>query len=157
MNFIYIATFFLISFVVSGQSITGNVSDNFLTPVSFANVQLIEVNSNKIISFTQTDSKGNYSLTLENISFPLKVKVSHLSYEPKEFILHSFSEEKLNFTLELRANKIEDVIIETRAYDVIERNELVVDIYIKAVRSSEFIIVNFNNTRLSQSFTELVG
>lgn len=40
--------------------------------------------------------------------------------------------------------------------DVIDRNELVVDIYIKPVRASEFILVNFIATRTSQDFTELV-
>ena len=40
--------------------------------------------------------------------------------------------------------------------DVIDRNELIVDIYIKPVRAAEFILVNFIATRTSQDFTELV-
>ncbi len=40
--------------------------------------------------------------------------------------------------------------------DVIDRNELVVDIYLKAVRTGEFILVNFISTNTSQNFTELV-
>lgn len=40
--------------------------------------------------------------------------------------------------------------------DVIDRNELIVDIYIKPVRASEFILVNFVATRTSQDFAELV-
>lgn len=40
--------------------------------------------------------------------------------------------------------------------DVIDRNELVVDIYIKPVRTAEFIQVNFYATRTNQDFKELV-
>ena len=41
--------------------------------------------------------------------------------------------------------------------DVIDRNELVVDIYIKPTRAAEFILVNFYATRTGQDFSELVG
>lgn len=40
--------------------------------------------------------------------------------------------------------------------DVIDRNELVVDIYIKPVRVAEFILVNFYATRTGQNFQELI-
>jgi hypothetical protein len=39
---------------------------------------------------------------------------------------------------------------------VIDQNELVVDIYIKPVRTAEFILVNFFATRTDQSFREIV-
>ena len=41
--------------------------------------------------------------------------------------------------------------------DVIDRNELVVDIYLKPVRAAEFVLVNFYATRTGQDFSELVG
>jgi phage tail sheath protein FI len=40
--------------------------------------------------------------------------------------------------------------------DVIDRNELVVDIYIKPVKAAEFILVNFIATRTGQNFSELI-
>jgi hypothetical protein len=40
---------------------------------------------------------------------------------------------------------------------VIDANELVVDIYLKPVRTAEFILVNFYATRTSTNFQELVG
>lgn len=40
---------------------------------------------------------------------------------------------------------------------VIDQNELVVDIYLKPVRTAEFILVNFYATRTSTNFQELVG
>src|SRR5690554_886415 len=123
MRFISVIICLIIPYILFSQSITGVVTDDSQSPISFASVQLIEITSNRIISFTQSDSKGNFSLKSENSSFPLKVKVSHLSYESQELILQSFSEEKLNIRLDLRANKIEDVVIESRAYDVIERND----------------------------------
>jgi phage tail sheath protein FI len=41
--------------------------------------------------------------------------------------------------------------------EVIDNNELKVDIYIKPVRTAEFILVTFYATRTSQNFQELVG
>lgn len=40
--------------------------------------------------------------------------------------------------------------------EVIDRNELVVDIYIKPVKAAEFILVNFIATRTGQNFQELI-
>jgi hypothetical protein len=40
--------------------------------------------------------------------------------------------------------------------DVIDRNELVLDIYIKPVRTAEFILVNFIATRTGADFNELI-
>ena len=40
--------------------------------------------------------------------------------------------------------------------DTIDNNELIVDIYLKAVRSAEFILVNFIATRTNQNFQELI-
>ena len=40
--------------------------------------------------------------------------------------------------------------------DIIDQNELVVDIYLKPVRTAEFILVNFIATRTSANFQELV-
>jgi hypothetical protein len=41
--------------------------------------------------------------------------------------------------------------------EVIDNNELIVDIYIKPVRSAEFILVNFYATRTDTNFSELIG
>jgi phage tail sheath protein FI len=38
----------------------------------------------------------------------------------------------------------------------IDNNELIVDIYIKPVRTAEFILVNFIATRTDQDFNELI-
>jgi phage tail sheath protein FI len=41
--------------------------------------------------------------------------------------------------------------------DVIDNNELKIDIYIKPVRTAEFILVTFYATRTGQDFQELIG
>lgn len=41
--------------------------------------------------------------------------------------------------------------------EVIDNNELVVDIYLKPVRTAEFILVNFYATRTDTNFQELIG
>ena len=38
----------------------------------------------------------------------------------------------------------------------IDNNELITDIYIKPVRTSEYVLINFIATRTSQNFSELV-
>lgn len=43
------------------------------------------------------------------------------------------------------------------APDVIDRNELVVDIYIKPVRTAEFILINFIATRTGANFEEIIS
>lgn len=123
MRFISVIIFSTIPYILFSQTITGSVTDDSQNPVSFASLQLVETTSNKIISFTQTDSKGNFLLKSDSFSFPSKIRVSHLSYDTKELILQSFPKENLIINLELRANKIQDVVIETRSYDVIERND----------------------------------
>ena len=40
--------------------------------------------------------------------------------------------------------------------DTIDNNELIVDIYLKPVRTAEFILVNFIATRTGQNFLELI-
>jgi len=40
--------------------------------------------------------------------------------------------------------------------DVIDRNEMVVDIYLKPTRTAEFILLNFIATRTSQDFNEII-
>jgi hypothetical protein len=40
--------------------------------------------------------------------------------------------------------------------DIIDDNTMVIDIYIKAVRTGEYINVNFISTRTGQSFSELI-
>lgn len=39
----------------------------------------------------------------------------------------------------------------------IDQNELIIDIYLKPVRTAEFILVNFYATRTDQNFEELVS
>ena len=41
--------------------------------------------------------------------------------------------------------------------EVIDQNELVVDIYLKPVKTAEFILVNFYATRTDTNFEELIG
>lgn len=41
--------------------------------------------------------------------------------------------------------------------NTIDNNELIVDIYLKPVRSAEFILINFFATRTDQNFNELIG
>jgi hypothetical protein len=51
-----------------------------------------------------------------------------------------------------------EIVVDERnnSSDTIDNNELIVDIYLKSVRSAEFILVNFIATRTSQNFQEII-
>src|SRR5690606_19988530 len=102
MKFISTILCVCLSYFLFRQHIIGNITYNSQNPVSFAGVQLIESQSNKIIFFTQTDREGNFLLKSNASYFPLKIKVSHLSYEPQELTLQSYPKDKLTIRLEAR-------------------------------------------------------
>jgi len=68
------------------QNITGFVKDSLQNPVVLANVQIEQNNK-----FTQTDANGYFSLKVENLKFPLAIKISHLSFETKEKLIENFN------------------------------------------------------------------
>src|SRR5690554_4171615 len=85
--------FFLIFFSICNgyaQNIIGIVQDDAENKIPLVNVQLLDQKTNKVVSFTQTDSKGAFSLKTNNVSFPLKLKLQHLSFDNKELVLNSF-------------------------------------------------------------------
>lgn len=115
----FLCVFF--SCVLYGQNIIGIVQDDAENKIPLVNVQLLDQKTNKIISFTQTDSKGVFSLKTNNVSFPLKLKLQHLSFDNKELVLNSF--EKLYVVLEPKTSQLKEIVIDAKAYDVIKRGD----------------------------------
>lgn len=103
------------------QTVTGVVQDIDENKIPLANVQLLNPDTGKIISFTQSDKNGAFTISANNVSFPLKIKLSHLSYESRELLLNEPG--KVQIILEPKLNELEEIIIETKAYDVIKRGD----------------------------------
>src|SRR5690606_3028892 len=103
------------------QTVTGVVQDIDENKIPLANVQLLNPDTGKIISFTQSDKNGAFTISTNNVSFPLKIKLSHLSYESRELLLNEPG--KVQIILEPKLNELEEIIIETKAYDVIKRGD----------------------------------
>lgn len=111
----------LLPYIFYGQEINGTITDEAGNKIPLANVQLINTTTNKTITYTQTNSLGNFTIATNSNSFPLKLKVQHFSYEPKEFILDT--NEFLNIVLESKTNELAEIIIDTKAYDVIKKGD----------------------------------
>src|SRR5690554_6719772 len=106
----FLCVFF--SCVLYGQNIIGIVQDDAENKIPLVNVQLLDQKTNKVISFTQTDSKGALSLKTNNVSFPLKLKLQHLSFDNKELVLNSF--EKLYVVLEPKTSQLKEIVIDAK-------------------------------------------
>lgn len=98
------------------QNITGFVKDSLQNPVVLANVQIIQNNK-----FTQTDVNGSFNLKVENIKLPISLKISHLSFETKEILIENF--DPIKIILESRINNLKEVILSSKSFDVIEKND----------------------------------
>lgn len=120
------------------QELTGNVKDSLNNPISFATVQLLSADFIKIISFTQSDTNGDFILNLKEQSFPLKIKVSHISYETFEKKITS--NEFLQIKLNSRVNKLEDIIVEGSVFDVQEKNDSLIYNLDKLLNGSELLL-----------------
>jgi hypothetical protein len=98
------------------QNITGFVQDSLQNPIVLANIQIIENNK-----FTQTDVNGSFSLKAENLKLPFSLKISHLSFETKEIIIGNF--DPLKIILQPRINNLKEVVLSSKSFDVIEKND----------------------------------
>lgn len=104
---------------IFSQNINGKVIDSLGNSIPFATIQLLTKENNKVISFTQSNSEGIFNLKTIEQSFPLKIKVSHISFDPFENIITS--NDFLEIQLNPRINKLQDVVIEETVFDVQEK------------------------------------
>ena len=111
----------LLPYIFYGQKINGTITDETGNKIPLVNIQLISIEANKTISYTQTNGLGNFTIATNNNPFPLKLKVQHFSYESKELILDT--NEFLNIVLEAKTNELTEIIIDTKAYDVIKKGD----------------------------------
>jgi hypothetical protein len=99
-------------------------------------------------------------LYLEKVT---KATVRYYVFEPNTLFTRTRVKDDLRPLFERAKNNegVYDYIVvcdeRNNTPDVIDQNEMVIDIYIKPVRSAEFILVNFYATNTGADFQELIG
>ena len=92
-----------------------------------------------------------------------KMTVKYFVFEPNTMFTRSRVINTIQPIFELAKNSegLYDYMIvcdkRNNTPDVIDRNEMIIDIYLKPVRAAEFILVNFIATRTSANFNELIA
>ena len=124
MNFSYcLVLLLLIPLSSFSQELKGNIVDETKQPVTHANVQLLNIETGKTIDFTKTDSGGKFIFKLEDLSFPVKIKITHFLYENEEIQLQSYSSNEITILLKTRTTELKEVVIENKTADVLEKND----------------------------------
>jgi hypothetical protein len=122
MKYFYLLSFFLLNLnIIFCQEIEGFCVDLNENPIGLANIQLIIVENNQIISYSQTNHEGKFKINTKGKSLPLKLKITHLSFETQEIIIGNLNETKI--ILEPRTIRLKDVVVESKVFDVVEKND----------------------------------
>ncbi|WP_341681274.1 TonB-dependent receptor [Flavobacterium helocola] len=119
--FCFFICFYLHSLTISSQEIKGIIKDHFNYTIHLANVQLINKDTNKTISFTQTNENGEFVFKTDIKSLPLKLKITHISYEMQEILIEKFND--LNIVLQPRITELKEVIVEHKTPDIVEKKD----------------------------------
>ena len=134
-NFILCLLFvFVFSPTKAQNSIRGKITDNLNSPLSFANIILLQKGNETFIKGVVSDDKGNYLFEdIENGTYQLEVSV--LGFETKK------TEE-----FELLKNKVADFILAEEAQSL---NEVVVKSKRPVIRqTAEKLVVDLENSEL---------
>ncbi|TXI65296.1 MAG: hypothetical protein E6Q46_06355 [Flavobacterium sp.] len=122
--FFFFICFYFYSLNISSQELKGIVKDHFNYAIHLANVQLINKETNKIISFKQTNENGEFVFKTDIKSLPLKLKITHISYEMQEILIENFND--INIVLQPRVTELKEVIVEHKTPDIVEKKDTIV-------------------------------
>lgn len=114
----------LFSIFLKGQEIKGIVTDTIGIPIQFANIQLLNNQTNQTFSYTQSNEKGEFIFNSNIKSLPLKLKITHISYERQEILVENLNE--INIVLHPRVTKLKEVIIEHKTPDIVEKKDTLI-------------------------------
>lgn len=109
--------FFLSCFLFAQENfiIRGKITNNDAKPISFATIQLINTNTKKVISFSISDSQGNYSIKVNNQGNYI-LEISHVNYSKiSETLQVNESYTTKDVILESKEKEIEEVVIISKA------------------------------------------
>lgn len=113
--------FLFTCFISFSQNIIGEINDTEGNKIPLVGIQLLENQSNKIISFTQSDANGVFTIPTNSNNFPLRLKFQHLSFETQ--ILEIKNSDKLLVVLNSKSNELKEIVIESKSYDVVKRGD----------------------------------
>lgn len=106
---------------ISSQEIKGLVKDNFMHPIQHATIQLVNRNTDKIISFKQTNENGVFKISVDVKNLPLILKINHISFETQEILIENYNE--LSIVLQPKITEIKEVIVQQKAPDITEKKD----------------------------------
>jgi len=93
--------------------LSGNISDQFDTPVIFANALITDVDTGKILKGSVTDEKGHFSLQLEKGEYLLEVSYLGFTTSEKQISITD-SDINLNIELEPATTQIDQVVLSAK-------------------------------------------
>lgn len=107
-----ILTFFIIISANSQETrISGKITDSQNRSIDGASVLCMDTNENSL-GYGFSDENGNYSLSIEKASEEIILEVSNLGFQQQRLKVPSKNNLILNFTLEEKAEFLDEVVIE---------------------------------------------
>ena len=132
MKVLFTTICFLTYGLLSGQTIIkGTIADKSdSSPLPFVSVIVYQYQTNKILSYTQTDDAGFYKLEVPSVLSILTLKTSRLGYMPYQQDIVMGSEEDmtlmLSFQLQQKTEKLAEVVI--RGPIIVKEDTIIYDI-----------------------------
>jgi hypothetical protein len=108
---LFVLAAFLFAAAASGQTIKGTVKDTTGKAVPFATVSLRH--NATILAYTQTDSKGSYTLSIAAQTGDITVEVRGFGYQAAVKNVVRF-DVPLNFTLTAAVNELKEVVVKSK-------------------------------------------
>lgn len=130
------------------QKLSGSVI-NVLegTPISLANLQLLNFQSKQTLAFTNSNQSGQFSFSINSneINTPIIVKVTHISYEPFDTIIEPTNDLSLVFKLIPKSIRLEEIVIPKNSFDIEQRNDTIKYNLSKILNGSELKLKDIIN------------
>lgn len=132
-NFFLLILFFPVFSIKAQVIITGNVVDiENNTPISTASVVLNEYGTNKVISYTTTDNKGNFKLDAPLKRNIYSITFRHLSFRTKEqsIIVNQKSSKSIILSISLvsKTQALEEVVIKSSLPIIVKKDTIIYNI-----------------------------
>ncbi|WP_196888766.1 carboxypeptidase-like regulatory domain-containing protein [Aureivirga sp. CE67] len=115
MKHFFIA-FFIFCFTISSFSqsiINGKLTTKKGNPVSRSSITITEVNTETILSYDISDSKGNFSISLKSNNEKIQLNIRSMGFKTIVKIIDNKTQ-KLNFVLEEEVTELKEVVVKPK-------------------------------------------
>ncbi len=127
MKYIFIVFLFLIPEACFSQNMLwGTVVDSLNFPISSTSIQLTELASNKVVSYTITDGKGKFELSFKNEGRYI-LEINHLAFrkEKRELQLRQNTTKEIKIILKESPALLEEVVIASQSAAAQQRGDTI--------------------------------